>query len=44
MALGDSHTCATHTGHTLWCWGANHQGQLGIGSSTDQNLPKQVTS
>ena len=44
IALGTFHTCATHTGHTLWCWGNNLQGQLGIGSTTNQDLPQQVTS
>jgi alpha-tubulin suppressor-like RCC1 family protein len=44
MALGSLHTCATRTGHALWCWGYNHNGQLGIGNWTDQNLPQQVTS
>src|SRR6266567_3537863 len=38
MALGDDQTCATHTGSTLWCWGWNAYGQLGIGSTTSQNL------
>ncbi len=44
MALGDDQTCATHTGSTLWCWGWNAYGQLGIGSTTSQNLPQQVAS
>jgi alpha-tubulin suppressor-like RCC1 family protein len=44
IALGYYHTCATHTGHTLWCWGNNDQGQLGIGSTGNQDLPQQVTS
>jgi alpha-tubulin suppressor-like RCC1 family protein len=44
LALGISHTCATHTGHTLWCWGDNQDGDLGIGNTTQQNLPQQVTS
>ena len=44
IALGTFHTCATHTGHTLWCWGNNFQGQLGIGSTANQDLPQQVTS
>jgi alpha-tubulin suppressor-like RCC1 family protein len=44
IALGTFHTCATHTGHTLWCWGNNFQGQLGIGSTTNQDLPQQVTT
>ena len=41
---GDGFTCATRTGGTLWCWGLNNTGQLGIGNQTDQNLPQQVTT
>ena len=37
-------TCATRTGGTLWCWGWDNYGQLGIGSDTDQELPQQVTT
>jgi alpha-tubulin suppressor-like RCC1 family protein len=44
MAPGGYHTCATHTGHTLWCWGDNSNGQLGIDSNTSHDLPQQVTS
>jgi alpha-tubulin suppressor-like RCC1 family protein len=44
MAVGALHTCATRTGHTLWCWGYNYEGQLGIGNRTGQDLPQQVTS
>jgi alpha-tubulin suppressor-like RCC1 family protein len=44
MAPGGDTTCASHTGHTLWCWGDNNVGQLGIGSTTSQDLPQQVTS
>ncbi len=44
LATGDSHTCATHTGHTLWCWGGNYYGELGIGTTVSQALPQQVTS
>ncbi len=40
---GDEQTCATRTGGTLWCWGANLYGQLGIGNQTDQDRPRQVT-
>jgi alpha-tubulin suppressor-like RCC1 family protein len=41
VAAGLGHTCATRT-HTLWCWGSNFGGQLGIGSTTDQVVPRQV--
>ena len=44
VTSGGDYTCATHTGHTLWCWGANESGQLGIGDNNDWNLPQQVTS
>jgi alpha-tubulin suppressor-like RCC1 family protein len=40
---GGGHGCATRT-HTLWCWGQNDSGQLGIGSTTNQDLPQQVNS
>ena len=43
IALGARSTCATHTGHALWCWGWNNHGQLGLGSTANQNLPQQVT-
>lgn len=29
---------------TLWCWGYSGSGQLGIGGTTNQDLPQQVTS
>jgi len=28
---GDGHTCAIKTDRTLWCWGRNVSGQLGLG-------------
>jgi alpha-tubulin suppressor-like RCC1 family protein len=37
-------TCATHTGHALWCWGYNGDGELGIGTTTDQHRPQLVTA
>jgi alpha-tubulin suppressor-like RCC1 family protein len=44
VATGTTHTCATRTDGTLWCWGFNDAGQLGIGSKTEQDLPQQVTT
>jgi alpha-tubulin suppressor-like RCC1 family protein len=43
VAAGGFHTCATRTDTTLWCWGNNFAGQLGIGSTTNADLPQQVT-
>lgn len=31
VSAGYSHTCAVKTSGTLWCWGANQQGQIGNG-------------
>ncbi|MDP9036397.1 MAG: hypothetical protein M3O50_16475 [Myxococcota bacterium] len=39
---GNLHTCATRSDGTLWCWGDNSNGQLGIGNTTQQTSPVQV--
>lgn len=54
VRTGDLHTCAIRTdpsapmtkikGGTLWCWGANADGQLGVGDTTPRNVPTQVGS
>ena len=44
MAVGSLHTCATHAGHALWCWGYNGVGQLGLGHNSSRDLPEQVTT
>jgi alpha-tubulin suppressor-like RCC1 family protein len=35
-------TLATKTDGTLWSWGANNNGQLGLGNTTTYSSPKQV--
>ena len=32
VAIGMDHTCAIRTDNSLWCWGRNEEGQLGLGT------------
>ena len=42
-ANNQSSSCvATRTNGTLWTWGSNDRGQLGIGNTTNQSAPIQV--
>jgi alpha-tubulin suppressor-like RCC1 family protein len=43
VAAGEAHTCAIRGGGTLWCWGTNSNGQLGIGNNVDQDQAQRVT-
>jgi alpha-tubulin suppressor-like RCC1 family protein len=45
IALGqieNSHSCAVFAGGAVRCWGANHQGQLGDGTTIDRTSPVAV--
>lgn len=42
IACGDIHSLALKGNGTVWAWGANGQGQLGIGSTENSNPPVQV--
>lgn len=47
LAGGASHTIGIRTvglDITIWTWGSNNSGQLGIGSTTNQKIPTQVGS
>ena len=45
VAGGGTHTCGIKTDGTLWCWGKNDFGQLGIETQDESlSLPTQVTS
>jgi alpha-tubulin suppressor-like RCC1 family protein len=39
LAAGASATCAGEKGGSVYCWGSNASGQLGIGETTDQSTP-----
>ena len=38
----DEHTVALRADGTVWTWGENNNGQLGVGNITDQKCPTQV--
>ncbi|WP_309640460.1 T9SS type A sorting domain-containing protein [Flavobacterium sp.] len=42
VSIGDYHTSAIKTDGTLWSWGGNGLGNLGIGNTTDSSFPVQV--
>ena len=41
-SLGEYASCAIAADASLYCWGRNHRGQLGIGSFTSQLAPARV--
>ncbi len=42
IALGWAHTCVIVVGGGVKCWGLNDDGQLGVGSTVQQNSPVDV--
>ena len=44
VTAGGEDTCGIRTDATLWCWGNNWEGQLGIGNENSQGRPRQVTT
>jgi alpha-tubulin suppressor-like RCC1 family protein len=43
MAMSARHTCGIKDDDTLWCWGSNNRGQLGLGTvGGSQTTPQQV--
>ena len=44
VSNGYNHTLALDKNGTLWSWGSNYYGQLGLGTNTNKNTPTRVTS
>jgi alpha-tubulin suppressor-like RCC1 family protein/endonuclease/exonuclease/phosphatase family metal-dependent hydrolase len=42
ISSGGSTTCGIRADKSLWCWGVNHRGQLGIGEGPRRFSPQQV--
>lgn len=42
ISSGGVHACAVLEDSTLWCWGYNGAGQLGVGDTNDRPRPTQV--
>jgi alpha-tubulin suppressor-like RCC1 family protein len=43
IAAGEYHTCAVSTTGRIDCWGYNYSGELGNNSTTQSNVPVEVT-
>jgi alpha-tubulin suppressor-like RCC1 family protein len=44
ISLDTFSACALKIDHSLWCWGRNVEGQLGLGDTRDRYAPTQVGS
>jgi alpha-tubulin suppressor-like RCC1 family protein len=42
LGVGSDHACATRVDDSLWCWGLNDYGRLGVGDDEDRLVPTQV--
>ncbi len=46
VAIGPEHTCGVDSSNTLWCWGRNEYGQLGLGTTYESYyvVPKLIVN
>ena len=44
VSAGGAHTLATKPDGSLWAWGYNAYGQLGLGDTTDRWTPTEVAA
>src|SRR3989337_4555039 len=44
ISAGWNHTIALKSDETVWTWGNNDHGKLGNGTTTDSNVPVQVSN
>src|SRR6476646_5177962 len=44
VSSGDAHACALRGDGTVWCWGLNSHGQLGLGDQINHPTPTQIVS
>lgn len=42
ISVNNFSTCGIRTDQTLWCWGANNNGMLGLGDTTSRTSPNLV--
>ncbi len=42
VAAGQGHSCGIRSDGSLWAWGWNANGQLGLGDTSNRNVPTQV--
>lgn len=43
LGVANGTYCGLKANGEVWCWGENGEGTLGIGSTTDQSVPVQIT-
>ena len=44
VALGGHHACGLKTDGSLWCWGRNDRGVLGVASLIEEPVPRRIGS